>query len=91
MSNTFNPTNNYKDYFFSDNTGVSVPILSFVFVPVVTLFLAFSIMPKQKEESILESVQESVQNIIPNQQTGGSKTKTKSKKYKQKHRKTKRH
>lgn len=87
MSNTFNPTNNYKDYFFSDNTGVSVPILSFVFVPVVTLFLAFSIMPKQKEESILESVQ----NIIPNQQTGGSKTKTKSKKYKQKHRKTKRH
>jgi len=86
MPNTFNPTNNYKDYFFSDNSGVSIPILSYIFVPVVTLFLAFSILPKQKEDTILESVQ----NIIP-PQTGGSKTKTKSKKYKKKHRKTKRH
>ena len=86
MSNTFNPTNNYKDFFFSDNTGTSIPVLSYIFVPVVTLFLAFSIMPKKKEETILESVQ----NMVPSQ-TGGSKTKTKSKKYKQKHRKTKRH
>jgi len=85
MSNTFNPTNNYKDFFFSDNTGTSIPVLSYIFVPVVTLFLAFSIMPKKKEETILESVQ----NMVPSQ-TGGSKTKTKSKKYKQKHRKTKR-
>lgn len=86
MSNSFNPTNNYKDFFFSDNTGTSIPVLSYIFVPIVTLFLAFSIMPKKKEETILESVQ----NIVPSQ-TGGSKTKTKSKKYKQKHRKTKRH
>ena len=86
MSNTFNPTNNYKDYFFSDNTGVSIPILSYIFVPVVTLFLAFSILPKPKDETILEQVQ----NIVPSQ-TGGSKSKTKSKKYKKKYRKTKRH
>lgn len=87
MSNTFNPTNNYKDYFFSDNTGVSIPILSYIFVPVVTLFLAFSIIPKKKEDTVLEQLQ----NIVPSQ-TGGTNNKTKSKKNNKKiHRKTKRH
>lgn len=51
MSSFFAKSNNYKDYFLSDNNGQSVPIASLILVPCVTLFLAYSTLVSKSDKN----------------------------------------
>ena len=51
MSSFFAKTNNYKDYFLSDNNGQSIPLASLILVPCVTLFLAYSTLVSKSDKN----------------------------------------
>lgn len=51
MSSFFAKSNNYKDYFLSDNNGQSIPLASLILVPCVTLFLAYSTLVSKSDKN----------------------------------------
>ena len=47
----FKSTNNYKDYFFHNNNGQSLPLMSLILVPAVTLFLSYTTLISKSEKN----------------------------------------
>ena len=100
----FKSTNNYKDYFFHNNDGQSLPLMSLILVPALTLFLSYSTLISKSEKnkkSITDNL-ESLNNDIETpkspktpvesieQQGGKRKIRKRKKMDKRKNRKTKR-
>lgn len=100
----FKSTNNYKDYFFHNNNGQSLPLMSLILVPAVTLFLSYTTLISKSEKnkkSVTDNL-ESLNNDIDSpktpktpvesiEQQGGKRKVRKTKKMdKKKNRKTKR-
>ena len=97
----FKSTNNYKDYFFHNNDGQSLPLMSLILVPAVTLFLSYTTLISKSEKnkkSVTDNL-ESLNNDIDSpktpvesiEQQGGKRKIRKTKKMdKRKNRKTKR-
>lgn len=64
----FKSTNNYKDYFFNTNDGQSLPLMSLILVPIVTLFLSYSTLISQSDKnknSVTDNL-ESINTTTPN-------------------------
>ena len=47
----FKSTNNYKDYFFNTNDGQTLPLMSLILIPSITLFLAYSTLVSSSEKN----------------------------------------
>lgn len=101
----FKSTNNYKDYFFNTNEGQSLPLMSLILIPFITLFLSYSTLVSSSEKNKdnvtkkLESVDDDsdteegeVKPETPKESIKGGKKNRKTKRsIKKRNRKTKRH
>ena len=99
----FKSTNNYKDYFFNTNDGQTLPLMSLILIPSITLFLAYSTLVSSSEKnkdnvtkdlnSIEQGQEEQEENLpeTPKETIKGGKKNRKTKRgMKKKNRKTKR-
>tara|TARA_B100000900_G_scaffold132342_1_gene112026 strand:- start:4167 stop:4478 length:312 start_codon:yes stop_codon:yes gene_type:complete len=101
----FKSTNNYKDYFFNTNDGQTLPLMSLILIPSITLFLAYStlVSSSEKNKDNVTKDLNSIKNDDPDNQqenntpetptetiTGGKKYRKTKKGMKKKNRKTKR-
>jgi len=99
----FKSTNNYKDYFFNTNDGQTLPLMSLILIPSITLFLAYSTLVSSsdknkdnvtKDLNSIEEGQEEQEEKLPETPTdtikGGKKNRKTKRGMKKKNRKTKR-
>ena len=56
MTAIFDSTNNYKDYFFNDKSNTTIPIISYILIPSITLLFAFRYINHEKETTFLEKI-----------------------------------
>lgn len=102
----FKSTNNYKDYFFNTNDGQTLPLMSLILIPSITLFLAYSTLVSSSEKNKdnvtkdLNSIEEDQEDKEENDEKipetpkesikGGKKNRKTKRGMKKKNRKTKR-
>lgn len=71
----FKSNNNYKDYFFNTNDGQTLPLMSLILIPSITLFLAYSTLVSSSEKNKdnvtkdLSSIKENDENQENNDET----------------------
>jgi hypothetical protein len=99
MTAIFDSTNNYKDFFFNDKSNTTIPIISYILIPSITLLFAFRYINHEKETTFLEKITSpesptsapSPKTPTDSPTTGGyKKTKTKKRKHNKINRRSKR-
>jgi len=56
MTAIFESTNNYKDFFFNDKSNTTIPIISYILIPSITLLFAFRYINHEEETTFFEKI-----------------------------------